>query len=97
MQNYNFNDALASFAQYVFKIHHLANFNERNKKIQDCLATGVELTKYDKMKEGDQDFNKLSLIEQEMFMEISRSDFAEVVSRLEKKGLPESEYKIQRV
>ena len=50
-------------------------------------ATGMPLSKLDKMKENSSAFWKLNDVQREQFLEKAHDDFELVCSRLEKKGL----------
>jgi len=58
---------------------------------------GMFPSKWDLMEEGTIYFLKLSSIEQEMFLELSRENFQEVVDRIEVKGNVSKDEEIQTV
>jgi hypothetical protein len=83
---YNFHDTLAAFSSYVFEEQQRRDFDQRKLRIEENAKWGIELSKWDKMKEGSNAFLKLQLVEQEEFLEKDDGDFKKTINRLEQKG-----------
>jgi hypothetical protein len=82
---------LSALSRYVFEEQQEQDFKAREQRILDNKKFGIELSKWDKMKEGSNAFLKLQITEQEEFLEKAEKEFAKVLNRLEHKGLNKKE------
>jgi hypothetical protein len=60
---------LSALSRYVFEEQQEQDFKAREQRILDNKKFGIELSKWDKMKEGSNAFLKLQITDQEEFLE----------------------------
>jgi hypothetical protein len=56
-------------------------------RIAQLQANGIELGKWDTMKEGTSVYDKMTLVQQERVLEDADGDFKHVINRFEGKGV----------
>ena len=84
-QNYNYHDTLASFVFWCFTETHKREYSERQKNKKNHQEAGEELTGFDAMNRESQEFWNMTLLNQELFLEVDNPEFQQVINRLEKK------------
>ena len=82
---YNYYDVLTAFVQKDYTQQHRKEFQERQQRIKDHKEAGEELVGFDIMKRDSKEFWDLSLLNQELFLEMDDIDFRKVINRLELK------------
>lgn len=87
LTHYNYYDVFDALVKLVFTEDHIKNYEKREEELNQALMQGEALNPFDTINEGSKEYDRLSVADQERWLEVNDQNFQPVINRMEHKGL----------